>query len=154
MANIGSFKKVNAEGARESQFITRVADAVHGRANQQRLVAIFVALRETVVMLEQVGFVSVAAYLALHGRITIGVLFAILAYKTQFITAGTHIIEKVIAFRLLRLHLDRVAATASADFFPLPAAPSFLAHQTSRRLAILRCAPARSRVRRRSLPAC
>jgi hypothetical protein len=53
-----------------------------------------------------------------------------------------------------RLRLDRLAATAAADFFPLPAAPAFLAHQTSRRLAILRCAPARSRVRRRSLPAC
>ena len=51
------------------------------------------------------------------------------------------------------LRLDRLAATAVADFFPLPAAPAFLAHQTSRRLAILRCAPARSRVRRRSLPA-
>ena len=76
-----------------------MADAVHGRARQQRLIAVFVALRETVVMLEQVAFVSLAAYLALHGELTIGVLFAILAYKTQFITAGTHIIEKLIAFR-------------------------------------------------------
>jgi ATP-binding cassette subfamily B protein RaxB len=121
--SVQAIKLFNAEGARESQFITRVADAVHGRANQQRLVAVFVALRETVVMLEQVGFVSVAAYLALHGRITIGVLFAILAYKTQFITAGTHIIEKVIAFRLLRLHLDRVADIAMTDQEPAYQAP-------------------------------
>jgi ATP-binding cassette, subfamily B, bacterial CvaB/MchF/RaxB len=113
--SVQAIKLFNAEGPRESQFITRVADAVHGRARQQRLTAVFVALRETVVMLEQVGFVSLAAYLALHGQITIGVLFAILAYKTQFITAGTHIIEKSIAFRLLRLHLDRVADIAMTD---------------------------------------
>src|SRR6202035_4360722 len=53
-----------------------------------------------------------------------------------------------------RLCLDRLAATAVADFFPLPAAPAFLAQQTSRPLAVLRFAPARNRVRRRSLPAC
>jgi len=52
-----------------------------------------------------------------------------------------------------RLRLDRLAATAVADFFPLPAVPAFLAHQTSRRPAVLRVAPARNRVRRRSLPA-
>jgi uncharacterized protein (DUF736 family) len=34
-------------------------------------------------------------------------------------------------------------ATAVADFFPLPAAPAFVAQQTSRRSAVLRCAPAR-----------
>jgi ATP-binding cassette, subfamily B, bacterial CvaB/MchF/RaxB len=121
--SVQAIKLFNAEGARESQFLTRVADAVHGRANQQRLTAVFVALRETVVMLEQVAFVSVAAYLALNGQITIGVLFAILAYKTQFITAGIHIIEKVIAFRLLRLHLDRVADIAMTDQEPTYRAP-------------------------------
>ncbi len=121
--SVQAIKLFNAEGARESQFLTRVADAVHGRANQQRLTAVFVALRETVVMLEQVAFVSVAAYLALNGQITIGVLFAILAYKTQFITAGVHIIEKVIAFRLLRLHLDRVADIAMTDQEPAYRAP-------------------------------
>ena len=45
--SVQAIKLFNAEGARESQFITRVADAVHGRANQQRLLAVFVALRET-----------------------------------------------------------------------------------------------------------
>jgi ATP-binding cassette, subfamily B, bacterial CvaB/MchF/RaxB len=59
----------------------------------------------------------------LNGQITIGVLFAILAYKTQFITAGVHIIEKVIAFRLLRLHLDRVADIAMTDQEPAYQAP-------------------------------
>ena len=122
--SVQAIKLFNAEGARESQFITRVADAVHGRANQQRLLAVFVALRETIVMLEQVAFVSVGAYLALNGAITIGVLFAVLAYKTQFVTAGTHIIEKVIAFRLLRLHLDRVADIAMTDEEPAYRVPT------------------------------
>jgi ATP-binding cassette subfamily B protein RaxB len=113
--SVQAIKLFNAEAARESQFITRVAEAVHGRARQERLTGLFVALRETVIMLEQVAFVSVGAYLALNGRITIGVLFAILAYKTQFMTAGVHVIEKLIALRLLRLHLDRVSDIAVTD---------------------------------------
>jgi ATP-binding cassette subfamily B protein RaxB len=121
--SVQAIKLFNAEAARESQFITRAADAVHGRARQQRLTALFSALRETVIMLEQVAFVSVGAFLALNGRITIGVLFAILAYKAQFITAGTHIIEKVIAYRLLRLHLDRVSDIATTEQEAAYAAP-------------------------------
>jgi ATP-binding cassette subfamily B protein RaxB len=113
--SVQTIKLFNAEGARESQFITHAADAVHGRARQQRLVALFTALRETVIMLEQVAFVAVGAYLALNGRITIGVLFAVLAYKAQFITAGIHIIEKAIAFWLLRLHLDRLSDIATTE---------------------------------------
>ena len=136
--SVQAIKLFNAESARESQFITRLVDAVHGRAGQQRLVALFVALRESVVMLEQVAFITVAAWLALHGRITIGVLFAVLAYKTQFMNAGTHIIEKLIAFRLLRLHLDRVADIAMTDQEPAYQAPCADRPRIEGRLEVLR----------------
>jgi ATP-binding cassette subfamily B protein RaxB len=136
--SVQAIKLFNAESARESQFITRLADAAHGRASQQRLVALFIALRESVVMLEQVAFITVAAWLALHGRITIGVLFAVLAYKTQFMTAGVHIIEKLIAFRLLRLHLDRVADIAMTDQEPAYQGPCADRPRIAGRLEVLR----------------
>jgi ATP-binding cassette subfamily B protein RaxB len=110
-----TIKLFNAEAEREGQFVSRTAEAVHSRAGQQRLVASFKALRETIVMLEQVAFVAVAAWLALRGELTIGVLYAVLAYKTQFMTAGAHIVEKAVEFRLLRLHLDRISDIATSD---------------------------------------
>jgi ATP-binding cassette subfamily B protein RaxB len=113
--SVQAIKLFNAEVAREAQFIGRTAEAVHSRAVQQRLTAVFDASRETIVMLEQVAFVAVASYLALSGDLTIGVLYAMLAYKTQFMTGGAHIIEKAVAFRLLRLHLDRVSDIAVSD---------------------------------------
>ena len=113
--SVQTIKLFNAESRRESQFITRTAEAVHSRAAQQRLLGVFGALRETIVMLEQVAFVAVASYLALRGELTIGVLYAVLAYKTQFMTGGTHIIEKAIAFRMLRLHLGRISDIAMSD---------------------------------------
>lgn len=110
-----AIKLFNAEADREGQYVGRTAEAVHSRAGQQRLVATFKALRETIVMLEQVAFVAVAAWLALRGELTIGVMYAVLAYKTQFMTAGAHLVEKGIEFRMLRLHLDRVSDIAMSD---------------------------------------
>lgn len=110
-----AIKLFNAEADREAQYISRTAEAVHSRAGQQRIIAIFKALRETIVMLEQVAFVAIAAYLALRGDLTIGVLYAILAYKAQFMSAGAHLVEKAIEFRLLRLHLDRISDIAMSE---------------------------------------
>lgn len=116
--SVQAIKLFNAEPAREAQFITRLAEAIQSRAAQQSLLALFSSLRNALLALEQVAFVAIASYLALHGQLTIGVLYAVLAYKTQFMTGGTHVIEKLIAFRLLRLHLDRVSDIATADQEP------------------------------------
>ncbi|MBS0521602.1 MAG: peptidase domain-containing ABC transporter [Proteobacteria bacterium] len=110
-----AIKLFNAEADREAQFVGRTAEAVHSRAAQQRMMAAFKALRETIFMLEQVAFVAVASYLALRGELTIGVLFAVLAYKSQFMTTGAHIVEKAVEFRMLRLHLDRISDIAMSD---------------------------------------
>jgi ATP-binding cassette subfamily B protein RaxB len=113
--SVQAVKLFNAEAEREAQYVGRMAEAVHCRAAQQRLVVSFKALRETIVMLEQVAFVALAAWLALRGQLTIGVLYAVLAYKTQFMSAASHVIEKAIELRLLRLHLDRISDIGMSD---------------------------------------
>ncbi len=110
-----AIKLFNAESEREAQFVTRTAEAVYSRAGQQRLIAVFGAFRDSIVMLEQVAFVAIASYLAIKGELTIGVLYAVLAYKAQFMTGGAHIIEKAVALRLLRLHLDRISDIAVSE---------------------------------------
>lgn len=116
--SIQAVKLFNAETEREGQFVSRIAEAVHLRAGKQRLETLFVAQRECIVMLEQVAFVGLAAWLALRGELTIGVLYAAVAYKSQFMTAGAHIIEKVVDFRMLRLQLDRISDIAMSDAEP------------------------------------
>jgi ATP-binding cassette subfamily B protein RaxB len=116
--SIQAVKLFNAEVDREGQFVSRIAEAVHYRAARQRLSTLFGAQRECIVMLEQVAFVAIAAWLALRGELTIGVLYAAVAYKTQFMTAGAHIVEKVVDFRMLRLQLDRISDIAMSDQEP------------------------------------
>lgn len=120
---VQAIKLANAEGKRESQFITRSAEAIHCRAAEQRLTGLFSALRETMFMLEDVAFILVASYLAVEGRMTIGVLYALLAYKTLFISGGAELIESFIGLRLLRLHIDRVSDIAVSETEPAYAHP-------------------------------
>lgn len=113
--SVQTIKLFNAEDIRESHFIGKAAELAHTRGLQQRLISAFVALRDGGLMLEQVAFVAVGAYLIMAGSLTIGVLYAVLAYKGQFLAASIHIIEKGISLRMLRLHLDRVSDIAATD---------------------------------------
>jgi ATP-binding cassette subfamily B protein RaxB len=108
-------KLFNAETDREGGHLSRCAEAVYWRASQKRLGAVFVGLREAIVAFEQVAFVLLGSYMALRGEMTIGVLYAFIAFKTQFITGGAQIIEKIIAVRLLRVHIDRIADIAMTE---------------------------------------
>jgi ATP-binding cassette subfamily B protein RaxB len=56
--------------------------------------------------------VYLAARLALDGFLTVGMIFAFVAYKRQFIEKTVLLVEKAIDFRLLDLHLERLADIA------------------------------------------
>jgi ATP-binding cassette subfamily B protein RaxB len=53
--------------------------------------------------------------MALDGRMTIGMLFAFLAYKQQFVSKASTLVEKAIEFRMLDLYLDRLADIVAAE---------------------------------------
>jgi len=50
--------------------------------------------------------------MAIGGELTLGMLFAYQAYKQQFIGAGTRLIEQSVNWKILRVHLGRLADIA------------------------------------------
>ncbi len=58
-------------------------------------------------------YIGVVAVMA--SELTIGMLFAFAAYKTQFVTKGIELAEKFILFRMIGLHLERLADIALND---------------------------------------
>ncbi|WP_081477066.1 peptidase domain-containing ABC transporter [Sphingomonas sp. PAMC 26605] len=62
--------------------------------------------------LEGVLIVWLAANLVLAGGLSIGMLVAYLAYKQQFVSRASTLIDQGIAFRMLSLHLDRISDIA------------------------------------------
>ena len=56
--------------------------------------------------------IYLAARLALDNVLTIGMIFAFMAYKMQFVEKAVQLVEKGIDFRLLELHLERLSDIA------------------------------------------
>lgn len=59
--------------------------------------------------LEGIVFVYLCVLMTLEGGFTLGMIFAFMAYKRQFIEKTTSLVERIAEFRMLRLHLDRLA---------------------------------------------
>jgi ATP-binding cassette subfamily B protein RaxB len=57
---------------------------------------------------EQILVVFLGAGLVIDGSLTIGALYAFLAFKSQFADGARGLIEQLIGYRLLRVHLDRL----------------------------------------------
>ena len=53
--------------------------------------------------------------MVIAGGFSIGMVFAFLAYKTQFLTAGASLITKASDFKMLGLHLERLSDIALAQ---------------------------------------
>ncbi|MDX3775589.1 peptidase domain-containing ABC transporter [Chromatiaceae bacterium AAb-1] len=71
--------------------------------------------------LENILVVYLAARLVLAGGFSTGMLFAFMAYKTQFMDRMARLIDKLIQFRMLSLHFERIgdiALTAKEQVHP------------------------------------
>jgi len=74
--------------------------------------------------LSDVGLIYLAAKDAIAGQMTIGVITAFMAYKGQFMSRMSSLVDQAIQFRLLDVQLDRVGdialATREAGMHALP----------------------------------
>jgi ATP-binding cassette subfamily B protein RaxB len=64
--------------------------------------------------LEKILVVYVGARLVMSGDLSLGMLFAFIAYKQQFLDTAGKLLETLIAWNMLDLHLDRIADIALA----------------------------------------
>ncbi|HEX8364679.1 MAG TPA: peptidase domain-containing ABC transporter [Allosphingosinicella sp.] len=109
---IAALKAFGQEENRQRIWQQRKADAVNAEIRLGRLNAGFDAAGQLILGLERVLFVYIAISMAMAGGFTVGMIFAFHAYKQQFLDAGTRLVEQAISFRLLDVHLDRIADIA------------------------------------------
>jgi ATP-binding cassette subfamily B protein RaxB len=70
------------------------------------------AIKKSLFALSVILVIYIAAKLILQNEFSVGMLFAFLAYNLQFSTKAADLIEKIIEFRMLGLHLSRIADIA------------------------------------------
>lgn len=109
---IQSIKLFNREADRESLWFNLHADTVNAGIRKGRALITFGTMNRAIFGFENIVTVYIAATLALNNQMTIGMIFAFMAYKTSFTDKAATLVEKLLDFRLLDLHLERIADIA------------------------------------------
>jgi ATP-binding cassette, subfamily B, bacterial CvaB/MchF/RaxB len=109
---VQSLKLLNREDEREGQWLNRYADFVNANVRLGRAKISFKAINDTIFGFENIIIIYLAARLALDNVLTVGMIFAFMSYKTQFVERAVMLVEKVLDYRILGLHLERLADIA------------------------------------------
>jgi ATP-binding cassette subfamily B protein RaxB len=110
-----TIKMFGREAQRDAIWANCRVDTVNAETAVARLQASFKAANDVLFGLENVVVVCLGGLAALDGRITVGMLFAFVAYKTQFAEKAGRLLDKAIELRMLRLHLQRIADIALTE---------------------------------------
>jgi ATP-binding cassette subfamily B protein RaxB len=109
---IAAIKAFGQEGNRQRIWQQLKADAVNAQIKLGRLTSGFDALAQFVLAAERVLFVYLAISMAMKGDFTVGMIFAFQAYKQQFLDAATRLVDFGVRYKLLDVHLGRIADIA------------------------------------------
>ncbi|RIA45682.1 colicin V processing peptidase [Hephaestia caeni] len=109
---IAAIKAFGQEGNRQRLWQRTKADAVNAQIKLERTTAGFDGLGQLVLIVEQIAFVYLGIGLVLDGALSLGMLFAFQAYKTQFLDASMRLIEQLLNYKIMQVHLARVADVA------------------------------------------
>jgi ATP-binding cassette subfamily B protein RaxB len=115
---IQSVKLFNREADRESLWLNRHADTVNANIRLGRAQVQFKTINTAIFGLEHIVTVYLAAMLALDGQVTVGMIFAFMAYKQNFTGKASELVERLLQFRLLELHLERISDIATNPLEP------------------------------------
>lgn len=120
LQGIRALRLAGGEALRHAMWQSRMTDAVNGSIKYQRLTNWETTLQTTLFAVENVVSIWLAVSMVIKGGFSVGMVFAFLAYKAQFLTASSSLITKAAGFKMLGLHLERLSDIALA-----PDAPGF-----------------------------
>ena len=106
---IQTIKLFGREVQRQGMWHNRYADSLNAGIRVGHLNIGYDAFNKFIFGLENVLVVYFAAMLVMSGDLTVGMLFAFMAYKRQFTEKVINLIDKIIEFKMLSLHFNRLA---------------------------------------------
>lgn len=94
---------------RRAGWMNILADQFNAELRVQRIRIGYETVQTLLFGIERIVVVYLAALAVIDNRLTIGMLFAFIAYKDQFSLRLAALIDRVLEFMMLRLHGERVA---------------------------------------------
>ncbi|MEO8374413.1 MAG: peptidase domain-containing ABC transporter [Sphingomonas bacterium] len=110
-----AIKLFGRESDRQRLWENRRVDYVNAQIGVARLQAVFDVGNSAVTGLENIAFVYLSVRMIIDGHFTVGMMYAFSAYKQQFLTAGLNVVGKIADYKMLDVHLNRVADIALSE---------------------------------------
>lgn len=112
---ISTLRLFNRESSRHAQWQTRLTDAINADIGLARIRIWQSTANVLIFGLETIVSAWLAIGFVIDGGFSVGMVFAFIAYKVQFVQRGASLIDQGIAFRMLGLHLERLSDIALSD---------------------------------------
>ncbi len=115
LRGIVTLRLFNREAQRHALWQTRLAESMNASVGMARITAWQTVANTLIFGLETVVTTWLAIRMVIDGGFSVGMVFAYIAYKTQFLQKAASLIDQVVTFRMLSLHLERLSDIALAD---------------------------------------
>lgn len=115
---ITTLRLFNRESTRHAHWQRRMADAVNASIRLARVGIWQQSAYALIFGLETIATGWLAIKFVINGGFSLGMVFAYVAYKTQFLTRAASLVDQGVAFKMLSLHLDRLSDIALEDQDP------------------------------------
>ncbi|GEA25224.1 peptidase domain-containing ABC transporter [Vibrio harveyi] len=110
-----TIKLFGNESQRQCIWQNRYAEVINSEIRLGRLNISFDSFNRLLFGLENVLVIYLAALMVMANSLTVGIVLAFIAYKGQLTTRFANLIEQIIQFKMMRLHLDRISDIALTD---------------------------------------
>lgn len=115
MRGILTVKLGNKEQSRLSRYANATVSAVNRQLIAQRFSVAHASVSGLILASGRIVLIWVGASQAISGELTAGAIVAVAAYADQFLLRATALVDKLSDFRLLGVHLERLADVAMAE---------------------------------------
>ena len=112
---VQTIKLSNKQEERRIRFANVTAEVAHREVAIQRIGFSFTSLGQLVFGVQRVLVVWIAAWFVLENRMSAGMLVVCMMYSEQFSTRMRALIDKLVEFRLLQVHAERIADIALSE---------------------------------------
>ncbi len=109
---IQAIKMYGKEARRESDWQNAFANSLNSNFKVEKIKIKYTLTNQVIFGTENILIIYLGALAIMSGELTVGMLTAFIAYKSQFSQKANSFIDKVMELKLLRVHLDRIADIA------------------------------------------
>lgn len=109
---VQAIKLANKQGERKARLANATLESAKRNMRGQRISLTFGVINQNLFGAQRIILIALGAYLTIQGKFSAGMLVAYVAYADQFTSKFGNLVDKIVDFRMLRLHAERISDIA------------------------------------------